>query len=365
MTSKERVHAALRRQPTDRVPIFLWFHPDTAVRLGKFLGIPPSLVGEAMGNDVRQAWVNNNYAMEGITHEHEGEWHVDFWGIKWVKRGAFNQAEGYPLEKAAPSEVRAYLFPLAHSEELLAQMEPVVRAAGSHFIGCDVSPCVFEMYCRLRGMERALLDLVEQQELAEGLLARCADFAVLLAEQACARFPLDWLWAGDDVASHRGLMMSPETWRRLIKPHLQRVVAVGKAQGLWVAYHCCGALREIIPDLIEIGVDVLNPIQYGCPGMGPAGLKRDFGKELTFMGGLDNLRTIPYGTPEQVYRSTLELIEVLSADGGGYILAASHTIPPETPQHNIFALLEAAGVSREEVMDRAADIRARVRPEER
>ncbi len=361
MTSKERVLAALRRQPVDRVPIFLWYHPETALRLGRLLGIPPSRVGEAMGNDVLQAWVNNNYAMEGITHENEGDWHVDFWGIRWVKRGAFNQAEGYPLAKATAEEVREYVFPLAHCEELLAQMESVVSQAEASFIGCDVSPCVFEMYCRLRGMERAFLDLAEDQELAESLLARCADFAVLLAEQACDRFPLDWLWTGDDVASHRGLMLSPTTWRRLVKPHLQRVIAVGKAQGLWVAYHCCGALREIIPDLIEIGVDVLNPIQHGCPGMEADKLKEDFGRELAFMGGLDNLHTIPYGTPEEVYRSTRALIESMSRDGGGYILAASHTIPPETPEENIFALLAAANVSREEIFDRASDIRARSR----
>ncbi|MCR4438061.1 MAG: uroporphyrinogen decarboxylase family protein [bacterium] len=360
MTSKERVHAALRREPADRVPIFMWFHPDTAQRLGRSLGIPPSFVGEAMGNDVRQAWVNNNYAMEGITHAHEGEWHVDFWGIKWVKRGAFNQAEAYPLERDSREEVEAYAFPAEHVEELLAQMQPVVRQKETCFIGCDVSPCVFEIHCRLRGMEQALLDLATDEELASGLLARCADFAVVLAQEACDRFPLDWLWTGDDVASHRGLMMSPETWRRLVKPHLRRVVAVGKERGLWVAYHCCGALREIIPDLIEIGVDVLNPIQCNCPGMEPGALKEDFGESLSFMGGLDNLRVIPYGTSEEVYRSTGELIELMSRDGGGYILAASHTIPPETPDENIFALFAAAGVSREEIFDRAADIRRRL-----
>ncbi|MDZ7270653.1 MAG: hypothetical protein ONB17_03465 [candidate division KSB1 bacterium] len=363
MTSKERVHAALRREPTDRVPIFMWFHPDTAARLGKVLEIPPSMVGEAMGNDVRQTWVNNNYAMEGIVHAYEGEWHTDYWGIKWVKRGAFNQPEYHPLAYASPEQVRQYTFPIDRKESLLAEMEPVVRGGESAFIGCDVSPCAFEMYCRLRGMEQALVDLAADEDLAWNLLRACADFAAMLAQEACARFPLDWLWTGDDVASHRGLMMSPQTWRRLIKPHLARVVAVGKKRGLWVAYHCCGAMREIIPDLIEIGVDVLNPIQCNCPGMEPGALKREFGQALSFMGGLDNLHTIPYGTAHEVYLSTRALIEQMTIDGGGYILAASHTIPPEAPDENVFALVAAAGVSREEIFDRAADIRARVEGE--
>ncbi len=135
---------------------------------------------------------------------------------------------------------------------------------------------------------------------------------------------------------------------------------MGKAVGLWVAYHCCGALREIIPDLMDIGVDVLNPIQCNCPGMDPPELKRDFGQDLCFMGGLDNLHTIPYGTAKEVYRSTCALIDRMTSDGGGYILAASHTIPLETPEENIFALFAAGGVSREEVFDRAADMRARL-----
>ncbi len=97
MNSKTRVQAALKRQPTDRVPIFMWFHPATAQHLAELLEIPPSRVGEAMGNDIVQTWVNNNYAMEGIVHEHDGEGHVDDWGIRWVKQYFFNQIASFPL----------------------------------------------------------------------------------------------------------------------------------------------------------------------------------------------------------------------------------------------------------------------------
>ena len=107
MTSNERVHAALRREPVDRVPVFMWFHPSTARRLGQILEIPPGRVAEAMGDDVRMTWVNNNYAMEGIVHEHDGEWHVDEWGIKWEKQGAFNQVVEFPLAGATADEIRA------------------------------------------------------------------------------------------------------------------------------------------------------------------------------------------------------------------------------------------------------------------
>jgi uroporphyrinogen decarboxylase len=337
----------------------MWFHPDTARHLAELLDIPTAYVGEAMGNDVRQTWVNNNYAMEGIVHDHDGEGHTDDWGIRWVKEGPFNQIVGFPLASATRDEVLAYQFPYDHVEELLSKMDPVAADGGEMFIGCDVSPCVFEMYWRLRGMEPAMLDMAGDPELIETMFGRCADFAHVLSKKACARFALDWLWAGDDVASQQSLLMSPRAWREQIKPHLARVFAVGKERGLWVAYHCCGSLRPIIADLVEIGLDVLNPVQCNCPGMDPLELKREFGEHLSFMGGVDTQDLLPNGTVDDVRRATARLLEGMTADGGGYILAASHTIPPETPDANIFAMYAEAGLSKAEIFDRAATIRNR------
>lgn len=358
MTSKERVKAALARTPVDRCPVFMWFHPSTARRLSRVLEIPVSRVAEAMGNDIRQAWVNNNHAMEGIVHEHDGEGHTDDWGIRWEKQGEYNQPVGFPLSKLSNEEILAYRFPEDRAESLLANMTPVVREAEACFIGVDVSPCVFEMYWRLRGMEAAILDLVAEEDMAYAMLGRCADFAVHVGRIACERFALDWFWTGDDVAGQQSMIMSPDLWRRLIRPHLQRVLDVGKRADLPLAYHCCGALRPILPDLIEMGVGILNPVQCTCPGMNPLDLKREFGKELAFMGGVDTQYLLPKGTREEVYRATKDLVEGMTCDGGGYILAASHTVPPETPDENLFAMYQAVGLGREQIFDRAAQIRA-------
>jgi uroporphyrinogen decarboxylase len=146
----------------------------------------------------------------------------------------------------------------------------------------------------------------------------------------------------------------------LVKPALAGIFQVGKRVGLPVAYHCCGALAPIIPDLVEMGLDVLNPIQAGCPGMEPRELARQFGSRLSFMGGLDTQRLLPFADEAAVRRHTAGLLELFS--GGGYILAASHTIPPETPEANIFALFDEAGISREQIFDRAANLRAGLRP---
>jgi len=357
MNSKQRVHAALRREPVDRIPVFMWLHPQTARHFAQLLEIPASRVAEAMGDDVRQTWVNNNYAMEGIVHDNEGESHRDIWGVEWTRQYGFNQITGFPLAQASREEVLRYQFPTDHLEDLMRLMLPVAALRRDYFIGCDVSPCVYEMYWRLRGIEMALLDMVEAPEFANEMLGRCAGFALELSQAAVARYDLDWLWTGDDVSSQTSMLMRPETWRKLIKPHLARIAAVGKAKGLWVAYHCCGALRPIIPDLIEIGIDVLNPIQCNCPGMEALELKREFGRKLSFMGGVDTQGLLPAGSVDEVRRATARLIEGMTSDGGGYILAASHTIPPETPDENVFAMYQEAGISREEIFDRAAQIR--------
>ncbi len=357
MTSKQRVHAALKREPVDRIPIFMWFHPETAVRLAELLEIPPCYVAEAMGDDVRQTWVGNNYAMEGIVHQSDGETHVDDWGIEWIKQGPFNQIKTYPLLNATAEEILHYQFPHEKIESLLKNMAQVMAQAEHYFIGCDVSPCLFEMICRLRGMENAIVDLVDDSDISSTLLEKSANFAIELSETACDRFELDWLWTGDDVGGQRAMIMSPQYWREQIRPHLQKIFEVGKSRGLWVAYHSCGAIRPIIPDLIEMGLDVLNPIQCNCPGMDPIELKKDFGKHLTFMGGVDTVDLLPNGSVADVRRETEKLIEAMTSDGGGFILAASHTVPPETPMENIFAMYEAVGVSQDEICDRAADIR--------
>ena len=360
MNSKERVRASLQHQPTDRVPIFMWFHPETAQLLGQLLEIPAGWVGDAMGNDVRQTWVNNNFAMEGIVHPNDGDSHIDVWGIQWVRGFSFNQIAYHPLANSTLEEVLAYSFPEDQIPALFTAMDQVAQAAqqGDYFLGCDISPCAYEMYWRLRGMERALLDMIEKPDFAAIMLQRCADFAVRLGEEAFRRYPLDWLWTGDDVASQTSLIMSPRAWRRLVKPALESTFKLGKAHGVWVAFHCCGALRPIIPDLIEMGMDVLNPVQANCPGMDIFTLKKEFGEYITLMGGLDTQYLLPQGKAHEVRQAARKILDQV-AYNGGYILAASHTIPPETPLENIFALYEEIGIPKEAIFDRAAALRNR------
>ncbi|MDX1285205.1 MAG: uroporphyrinogen decarboxylase family protein, partial [Draconibacterium sp.] len=267
MNHKQRVHAALKREQTDRVPVWMWFHPGTAKRMCEILEIPDFCLDEALGHDIKQTWISNNYAMEGIVHEKEGDTHTDYWGIEWIKIGEFNQIKSFPLENAEKEEIKKYRYPYDKTNELLNLMKPVTKYQENYFIGCDISPSLFEMIWRLRGMEQSIYDIVLDRELFQTMINQAADFNLHLAKQAINSFDLDWLWSGDDVAGKENLIMSPEDWREMIKPRLKEIFDVGKSNGLWMAHHCCGALHPIIPDLIEMGLDVLNPVQCDCVGM--------------------------------------------------------------------------------------------------
>ena len=301
--------------------------------------------------------------MEGIVHKQEGDGHTDDWGIEWVKIGGFNQIRRSPLRGADAPAIRGYHYPYEQIDSLIANMDPLIAGKDDFFIGCDISPCLFEMVYRVRGMDDALLDILADPELSQLMVSKAAAFSLALAKAAVDRYPIDWLWSGDDVAGQTNMMLSPKTWRENIKPHLAQIFDVARSRDIWMAHHCCGAMRSIIPDLIEIGMDVLNPIQCNSPGMEPLALKADFGKEISFMGGVDTQELLPKGSADEVYRATRRLVEGMTVDGGGYILAASHSVPPETPLENIFAMYEAAGVTREQIFDRAADRRAEMTQE--
>src|SRR5664279_4526488 len=128
------MHRALQKKPADRIPIFMWYHPETLQKLAHTLEISLDSFDLVMCNDVKQKWVGNNYAMEGITHEHDGEGHIDKWGIVWVRQGGFNQIHKSPLENASEKEIFDYRFPFGHIDQLLKSMDSIIPFSKEYFI---------------------------------------------------------------------------------------------------------------------------------------------------------------------------------------------------------------------------------------
>jgi len=202
---------------------------------------------------------------------------------------------------------------------------------------------IFEIGWQLRGMEQFLGDLVLSPAIPAYIMDRLTDVTVELTRRvlALAGERLDMVYIYDDLATQNGLMISKETWRRDIRPRHARIVEVSKEHGKQVMFHCDGAIRQLIPELIEMGVDVLNPIQVSAKHMEPAQLKGEFGDRLSFHGGIDIVQTLPRGSREDVEREVRERIETLGARGG-YILAGTHHIQADTPLSNVFAMYDVA-----------------------
>jgi uroporphyrinogen decarboxylase len=189
------------------------------------------------------------------------------------------------------------------------------------------------------------MDLVAEPEFAEAFLDRlcesiCTAQKLFLTEVGDL---IDVHFAADDLAGQSGPLVSPELWRRLIKPRQARILATIKAHTqAKIFYHSCGAVDAFIPDLIEIGVDILNPVQVSAAGMDTATLKKKYGRNLSFWGGgCDTQKVLPYGTPADVRAEVRHRIRDL-APGGGFVFNPVHNIQPLVPPENVVALFQAA-----------------------
>ncbi|RPI49428.1 MAG: hypothetical protein EHM56_12385 [Chloroflexi bacterium] len=196
----------------------------------------------------------------------------------------------------------------------------------------------------LRGYEPFYIDLAANPDFITTLLDRLVDYKCAYWERALAEVGdmVDAVVEADDLAGQHGMLLSPRTYRRLIKPRHARLFSFIKAQApVKLFFHSCGAVRPIIHDLIEAGIDILNPVQVSAAGMDPRELKREFGRDLVFWGGgVDTQQVLGTGSPQQVRDDVRRNVEAL-APGGGFVFAAVHDIQANVPPENIVAMWEA------------------------
>lgn len=202
---------------------------------------------------------------------------------------------------------------------------------------------VFELAWQLRGLEKFMMDLVLNPDMACFLLDKITDILCAVTEKALIAGGdlLDMVYFYDDIASQKGLLISKNMWEEFIKPRHVRILNVVKKYNKKVMYHSDGAIRLLIPELIQMGIDTLNPIQPDAAGMELKGLKDDFGTELSFHGGIDIVKTLPSGSEKDVQDEVKNRIEILG-ENGGYILASSHHIQSDTPLGNVLALYDTS-----------------------
>ena len=204
-------------------------------------------------------------------------------------------------------------------------------------IGCGWG--LWEHCWGIRGFENAMMDCVANPDFFEELLDRITDLFIAHVAQ-CRDVEADAIMFGDDWGDQRGVMIGPERWRRFLKPRWASIYEATHAQGKIVMSHCCGSIASIMPDLVEIGLDVLESVQPEAEGMNPYELKAKWGDKITFWGCLGSQSTLAFGTPAEIRAEVRRLCSEMGK-GGGFILSPAKALQPETPTENAVAAVEA------------------------
>ncbi|MBM3493184.1 MAG: uroporphyrinogen-III decarboxylase-like protein [Armatimonadetes bacterium] len=339
MTPRERWLAVLTRKRPDRIPMDYWGTPEASRNLMRHLGCASmEEVYDRLHIDA-PAGVGPRYIGPPPP---EGE---DIWGVRHrnieYDTGVYSEPVNHPLAGFDTVEQieAAYRWPSPDWWEYSDIPRQVAEAGERPIRGGGSEP--FLQYCVLRGLERGMMDLVENPEIVEYCLGRlfdlCYESTTRIYEQASGKVGITYV--AEDMGSQEGMLFSPVQVKRFLLPGMKRMIDLAHQAGALVFHHSDGAVRPIIPTMIEAGIDVLNPVQWRCKGMNREGLKRDFGDRLVFHGGVDNQYTLALGTVEEVRKEVEDNIRILG-DGGGYIMAPCHNIQAVSPPENIVAMYE-------------------------
>ncbi len=342
MTSRERWRAVVTRRGTDRLPTDYWGTAEITAKLRAAVGAADDEAlwtalgvdkGHHVGPDLRDPFAADRAG-------------ADVWGVKVRAIGHAGGAGSYDEVYDEPlaafetvAQLESYRWPepgwWTH-DSIPAQLE---AARGWPIFGGSFEP--FYLYSRMRGVELAMEDMAERPEFLEYALQRIFEIHYALIERTliAAKGGVDFVYIAEDLGTQESLLFSPAMFRTFLKPRMKRMIELVHRHGAYAFHHDDGAIFPIIPDLLDAGIDVLNPVQWRCAGMDRGRLKRTFGARVAFHGAMDNQQTLPFRSPEDVREEVRENARLLGA-GGGYILAPCHNLQSITPVENVLAMYD-------------------------
>jgi uroporphyrinogen decarboxylase len=342
MTPRQRWQTAIQRGKADRVPMDYWGTGEANQKLMGYLGLASMDQVFARLHIDRPVFVGPSYV--GPTPRPG----CNYWGVEHRNidygTGTYGEAVSSPLATFQTiAEIEAnYTWPTIDWFDFSGI--PAQAAGQDHrpIQGGGSEPLL--VYKQLRGEAQAFMDFIENPDLMRCILDKLFGLAYETTARIYRAIPGQVLitYVAEDMGAQNGLMYSPAHIREFLLPWMKRMADLVHENGAYVFHHNDGACRDILPDMVDtVGIDVLNPIQWRCAGMGPEGLKADFGQRLAFHGGVDNQYTIPFGSADEVRAEVAAKIGTLGHDGG-YILAPCHNIQSVGPAENVVALYEAA-----------------------
>jgi uroporphyrinogen decarboxylase len=347
LSHRERVMLALNHRTTDRIPIAMVCSGINApasktledyLRRHRGIGVEEYLRPLIDIQDVGPAYVGPKRA--------EG---TDIWGVHRspVSYGedCYTEIDYYPLAQAQTvDDILAHPWPdpACFDASVMPQRIAAANREGEYCLMIH-NGNIFETAWAMRGFERMFVDLIDQPELARAIFEKVTCFFIdhFRAVLAASQGKVDLVFTADDIAGQNGLLMSLSMWQEHIKPYHVRMNKAIHECGARIIYHSDGAVMEAVPGLIDMGIDVLQALQFDAQGMDANVLKDRYGQSLCFEGGVSVQKTLPFAAPEDVRKEVIERIEVLGR-GGGYILGPSHAIQAGTPPENIVAMFDTA-----------------------
>jgi uroporphyrinogen decarboxylase len=337
MDSRERVLASIAHQKPDRVPADIWAEPKVWERLKADLRLhSEDEIRDFLEVDVRYA--SPHYPEDTF----EDGIRQNMWGERWKQTETcfgldWEHTKGALFDAQSIDDVKRLSWPTCDEVDYSVLKKCAEEYAGKAIFYGNAD--FFERPSLVRGFENFLVDAMINTDIVEYMQEKYVSFFIedfYRAMEAMGR-KIDVYWALTDLGTQDGLIMGGETMERFIFAPLRKLVDVVHREGVKFMFHSCGAIREVIPDLIDCGIDILNPIQPKAAGMEAGQLKGDFGARLAFHGGIDIQFLLPLGAADEVASETRRIARLMCSDGG-YILNPSHNIQPDVPTDNILAM---------------------------
>ncbi len=339
MNSCDRVLAAFAHETPDRVPAWCGASAEFWAKAKAALRLDDEGLCRRFGDDFRR--VSARYAGPAFPLAAGATYRTPF-GVQRTGMG-YGQPMSHPLAAATLDEVHNYPWPDPGWMDVSHIRGEAVAFGGQYAIlGGDWSPFWHDLI-DLLGMEAMYLKMYDQPEVVDAVLQHLLDYYAAVSQRIfdAAGETIDVFFFGNDLGSRQGPLLGEAMFRRFLLPHLARLVDLGHQYGLRTLMHCCGGFAELIPGLIETGLDGVQSVQPSCRGMDLGRLKADFGDKILFNGAIDSHHVLIRGTPASVRQSTREVL-ALMMPGGGYVASASHdTILEETPVENVLAMFDA------------------------
>ncbi len=332
LNHKERTQVAFRHEPVDRLPTQINYTPAMGVALAAHFGVPVSELDMLLDNHLLRIDLSFPSRLSPDRQER-----YDWWGV-----GYDTAEEGYFIRHsplAAAPDLDTFCWPDPHTPDLLVDAQAAIALRGrEYFVAPNLGFALFERAWALRGFEQFLMDIALDQVYVGELLDRIVSIQLVLIERFLD-LGVDGGYFGDDYGAQKGLLISPATWRRLIKPRLARLFAPFRERDLPVIMHSDGQIQAILADLVEIGLTVLNPVQPEV--LDHRSLHAQFEGRLAFYGGISTQTVLPHGAPPDVRRAVAACAADLAPNDTGLILAPSHRLMTDVPMANVEAMLAA------------------------